>query len=202
MLRGVLPALLWLSAAPAALSPCAPGILAEFGAALASMSTRARADGDIGPAEDSPFLTTLHISLLGLAPMGPAVWVEVTDPDLLGAEDVEQQLTAGRTVGTTGPLLLLQFAGSLPGDRTAESLVGLQAFTEISLLGGRDLDHLALIGSGGQILAEWTPSGDTFDVAGVVQPGRWLVAAAWDDLGTSFAVTAPIWIDPTGAGSG
>jgi len=137
-----------------------------------------------------------------LAPMGPAVWVEVTDPDVLGAEDVEQQLTAGRTIGTTGPLLLLQFAGNLPGDQVAESLVGLQGFTEITLLGGRDLDHLALIGSGGQILAEWTPTGDTFAVTSVVQPGRWVLAAAWDDLGTSFAVTAPVWIDPTGAGSG
>ena len=66
----------------------------------------------------------------------------------------------------------------------------------VRLRGGADLDHVALVGTGGALLAEWVPTSDDVSWTVRVPQGNWVLAAAWDEEGTHLAATGPIWRDP------
>ena len=131
-------------------------------------------------------------------PWGPYVWVEVADPQILGSEDIEQQMTAGRAIATTGPQIILQHSsGALPGDTlTASSRAPWTDTFTVRLRGGADLDHLALVASGGQILAQITPTSDEEEWVVRVPQAGWVLAAAWDEAGEHLVATGPIWRHP------
>ncbi|NCG20858.1 MAG: hypothetical protein GWP91_17760 [Rhodobacterales bacterium] len=135
---------------------------------------------------------------INLIAHGPNTWVEVPDPDLYGDIDIIQGIRRGAACASSGPLLTFQLGDLVGGDvlynTTAPFAINL---AQVRLRGGADLDHVALIHAGGVIYTEWTPNGDDWSVeSNVTQPQGWMIAAAWNDEGTQFATTSPIWIDP------
>jgi hypothetical protein len=119
----------------------------------------------------------------------------VADPLLVGGIDIEQALTSGLGVATTGPLVQLQVDGAHPGDILAEANGDSDVVATVTLLGAHDVDHLALVGTGGEVLFEWDLVwGDQVTLATTVRTSTWLIAVAWNDGGTAFAATGPVWV--------
>lgn len=172
----------WLEQAPApwAVSPGPEGVFLE-------------PPGTEGPAAWAPWFAWLDAAV-PLTPVGPLTWFEVANPSALAAEDFEQAFTAGRSVATTGPLLLLSVGDAEPGDVAPTDLVRL---VHGELGAARDVDHVAVLGDGGTVLWQHELDGtdDVFAFDALVPPGRWLALAAWDDAGTAFAITAPLWVN-------
>ena len=69
----------------------------------------------------------------------------------------------------------------------------------VRLVGGADLDHLAVIGDGA-VIASYDPHGDD-DFGGLYFDDldvRWVVAMAWSEHGAGWAVSGPVWVEPPG----
>lgn len=143
-----------------------------------------------------------------LIPVGPYNWVEVEDPDLYGAVDVERGLLFGHlSASTTGALLTLSVGPHGPGDVVQpEALPGFPSaeppgshviphrYRRVELaLHGEPLDHLAIVGEGGAV---WAQTDATRWAGRVELDTRWIVGLAWSDEGDDWAVTGPVWIDP------
>lgn len=129
-----------------------------------------------------------------LTPTGPYTWVSVPDPLQIGAEDIEQELTRGDAVASTGPWLSLTVDGLTPGEvLPASSDTGLSSDlreVSISVRGADHIDHIALVTDGGALqelpLQPEQTLQRSFD-------GRWVALAVWSDDGLEWAVTSPIW---------
>jgi hypothetical protein len=173
----------WLAQAPA---PWAVDPLPSFVALSAP--------GTDGPTAWGPWFDWLD-ARVDLPPGGPLVWAPVADPLLVGGIDIEQALTSGLGVATTGPLVQLQVDGAHPGDILAEANGDSDVVATVTLLGAHDVDHLALVGTGGEVLFEWDLVwGDQVTLATTVRTSTWLIAVAWNDGGTAFAATGPVWV--------
>ncbi|MCB9675558.1 MAG: hypothetical protein H6737_10605 [Alphaproteobacteria bacterium] len=120
-----------------------------------------------------------------LPPYGPRIWVEVADPAVLGFADVEQGLVRGQTCATTGPLLTIAVDGVGPGfyaPTRAEHAVS------VGVHAPRPLDRLVLVGTGGEVLGEWS---DVTDSIAVSTPhATWWIAIGWS--GADWMVTGPV----------
>lgn len=124
-----------------------------------------------------------------LGPLGPVTWVPVPDPSVWSTVDVERGLVRGRASAGTGPLLTLEVEGAGPGELLP---VDGSASTVRAVLCGGPLDRLALVGTGGMVLAE--DQGVELEAELVLEPG-WLLALAWDEDGEEWAVTSPVWLE-------
>lgn len=152
--------------------------------------------GTEGPAAWSEWFDWLDAGA-ALTPVGELAWFEVPDRETPTRQDVLQSFHAGRSVATTGPWLSLEVDGApISEEVDPESTAPYAAIVE--LRGGLDVDHLALIGTGGTVWGSW-PVDEEVELFGqLVDPGRWLIAVAWDDEGTAFAATGPVWVEPPG----
>ena len=144
---------------------------------------------------------------LDLHPSGPRHQVKVTDDDLFGYTDVMRGLVRGQHVATTGPMVRLRVDGFEPGD--VWSLEPLDAPLDTAHKHGRLLevevddaafDTVALIGEGGEELMRWSVDAVPFRAEVHLDPGKWVVAAAWSRQGPDWAVTAPVWVQPPARG--
>jgi hypothetical protein len=141
-----------------------------------------------------------------LTPTGPYTWVEVQDPLLVGAEDIEQELVRGDVVASTGPWLQLLVDGVRPGEEAPEPqdtggadtgwvphALKLRRTVSISLRNAERADHLALVTDGGQLAAlPLVPD----QVLERELDGSWVAAAVWSDDGQEWAVTGVVWLTP------
>ncbi|MFT4621760.1 MAG: hypothetical protein ACI8PZ_000412 [Myxococcota bacterium] len=131
---------------------------------------------------------------IAVPPVGDLTWVEVDDASAPADPDVLAGLAAGATVATTGPLLVLRWAGATHGEVVAP---GRLSDTDVRLtgVGLGALDELVVFGSDGAVY-EGPLSSDhisiRFELGG--DPG-WLMAAAWDTEGSEWVATSPIWRD-------
>lgn len=152
-------------------------------------------DGPAGGAWDRWFTWLDHGG--DLVPAGPRVWVDVADPTLFGRADVELALLRGNVVATTGPLVTLAVAGVVPGEVVVRERVEPNPSFPVSITvasGERPVDHVALLGDGGVVLRQWEVDGaGTFETT--TTAGRWRLAVAWSDDGTTWAATGPVWFD-------
>jgi hypothetical protein len=126
--------------------------------------------------------------------------VEVVDAGAYGETDVENGMILGAESAGTGPLLAFTWDGIAPGVPFVPPLTLVDQAT-LSLAGRGTIDHLALVGSGGSILAELDVVADgSFAVDEPGLPGNWVLAVGWSSAGPDWAVTGPVWIDPPGTG--
>jgi hypothetical protein len=131
--------------------------------------------------------------------VGPMTWIEAEEDSESG---VVQALLRGGTIATTGPHIELRVDGQGPGaDLTEFPPVPFREFTvdlSVSAPARMALDHVVLVGSGMQLLAEF----DITDTAGPVwlQTSRqlqttspWILAVATGP--EHSALTSPVWLD-------
>ena len=135
-----------------------------------------------------------------LLPTGPITWMGITDAEIFGQFDIDRALERGRMVASTGPLLRIRIDGLGPG-RTLEQLPDPLTLTvNVDLRAHPDtLDGVALVGSGGAILATVLPSPEgTIDETLTVSVGNatWITAVGWSLSGQHWAAPAPIWLGP------
>ncbi len=127
-----------------------------------------------------------------VTPVGDLTWLDVADAAAPTEADALAGLAAGATVATTGPLVVLRWAGAshgevidptrLPDGEVALTITGLETTHTVALLS--DLGRLT----------EWAvePPGATLRYRlDSAEPG-WLAAAAWDP-DASWAMTGPVW---------
>lgn len=144
-----------------------------------------------GPA-DLPTLLALLDDAVDVAPVGPYTWIEVTDPNLAGAE---AGLVDGRTTAGNGPRLALEARTPALGGR----------FVEVRVASARWMGPLSL--------TLHTPRGA--QVADVPEDGRvvfavpgeqaWAVATVTGHqtrppwlTDPAWAISAPLWLTPPG----
>ena len=154
--------------------------------------------------DDLPALVSLYDDWIALPPVGPLTWVEGLSPASYAVVDVEAMLQRGRTIATNGPRIVLAVDGEGPGaflepDGAITLGLRIEAPSWIPLSGA------ALIGPGGEVLREWTLTGNepvrltrSFSFT---QAPDWVLAVCWgEDTAAPFlpspawAITGPIWM--------
>ncbi len=130
-----------------------------------------------------------------LVPAGPVVWVPVDDPQRIGAVDVESALYRGDVSAGTGPLLTLNVDGAVPGDVLPERpFRDSPRLVQWTAGGAAGFDSLALIGTGGAVLSEWTPTSDDDSGAfAITLVSGWVVLCGWSAEG-EWAATGAVWV--------
>ncbi len=139
--------------------------------------------GPAGPAAWAAWWAWLDAGR-SVAPLGPATWVAVADAGLYGAGEVESGMLNGRVSAGSGPVVSVAWGADAP--------------PRVELHGRGTADRLAIVSSGGVILAQWTVTGDATYSPLLLDAGAWVVAVAWTSAGGDWAVSGPVWLAPPG----
>ncbi len=133
-----------------------------------------------------------------LVPVGPLAWARVDDPTAFAGVDVEQALTRGDVVATTGGLVTFTVDGWPPGEivpaPSADAKLRPHA-ARITVASAEPVFTRVLLIADGVVIATWAAAGDSY-VATIPRGARWALAVATDDTGAAWAATGPVWLTP------
>lgn len=134
----------------------------------------------------------------GLALVGPLTWLDGVDRRAHAEIDAERALAERRTLATTGPWLRLRIDDAPPGGQ-AWLHTGSTARITVDAPVWMPLDHVALVGPGGEELARYALSEP-------LDPRRldievplpldlpWVMAIAWSDRTAPPLQDSPPWV--------
>mgnify|MGYP007063380595 CR=1 FL=1 len=149
--------------------------------------------------EDVPILASVLDGRVPVTVTGPWTWVPSIDGqsnEPAHAVEVESRLVDGRTVATNGPMIWLTVDEATPGDMLYP-LGPVTLEVEVSAPEWMPLDHVAIFGSGGETLAQWSTTSNSAPQlvqSMTVASGDWVMAMAWgEEQGAVPMMDAPAW---------
>ncbi|HCH63066.1 MAG: hypothetical protein CL927_11260 [Deltaproteobacteria bacterium] len=147
--------------------------------------------------DDLPIYFDLLDQWTSLALVGPRTWLDGVDRRTMAPVDAERALHERRTMATTGPFVRLNVSGE-PLDDIRLDRSPRQVHIEVHAPLWMPVDEVAIVGPGGEIIAEWS-LGAAIDTqrldAQVELPDDlpWVVATAWSDRTVPDLQEAPPW---------
>ena len=147
--------------------------------------------------EDLPVYFDLLDQWTNLALVGPRTWLDGVNRKTMSPIDAERALLDRRTMATTGPFVRLRVDLEPPTDATIEPETRI-AELEVHAPLWMPVDHVALLGPGGEPVAEWSlgTAVDTqrLQTSVALDPDlAWVVAVAWSDETVPFVQEQPPW---------
>ena len=147
--------------------------------------------------EDLPVYFDLLDQWTNLALVGPRTWLDGVNRKTMSPNDAQRALLDRRTMATTGPFVRLQIGLAPPGDPAIEPATRI-AEVEVHAPLWMPVDHVALLGPGGEPVAEWSlgTAVDTqrLQTSVALDPElAWVIAVAWSDETVRLLQEEPPW---------
>ena len=150
--------------------------------------------------DDLPAYVDLLDAWVGLAAVGPRTWIDGVDRRTMPFVEADRALSYRRTMATTGPLVQLSLVAPAPD---APPRGGRSVQVRVTAPDWMPVDHAALIGPEGEVLAEWnlgSPlNAERLDVEVDLPPDTtWVLATAWSDRTAPPLQDSPPWTITSG----